>query len=174
MLNPLCAEGSRVDSAGEQVADYIFIVTVLQSQHNQHGVSYTVRDNYIIAAVDFMDPLRGLMKRCTISKTPVLDQRGWEEDNTLASAWSPGLVPPLIMGLESLLLLGQNATITLPLKCNAARGYYKSPPPHLLRLLEDNSSASCDGRDVGDNILEPDRTLHLPMSSFEVISSSCH
>ena len=153
------------------MADYIFIVTVLQSQHNQHGVNYTVRDNFIIAAVDFIDPVRGLTKRCTISQTPVFDQRWWEE-NTLASAWFPELVPPLITGLESLLLLGHNATITLPKKCIAAKSYYKSPPPHLLRILQD--SAGYDDREVGgENIVVPDRTLYLPMSSFKVISASC-
>ena len=159
------------NATGEAVADYIFIVTVLQSQHNQHGVNYTVRDNFIIATVDHKDPLRGLMKRCSISKMPVFEQREWEE-NALASAWSPELVPPLIVGLESLLLLGHNATIKLPLKCNAAKTYYKSPPPHLLRLLQD--TAGYDEHEVEKiNTVEPDRTLYLPMSCIEVVSANC-
>ena len=166
--NPVSAVDAG-NAAREAVADYIFIVTVLQSQHNQHGVNYTVRDNFIIATVDYKDPLRGLMKRCSVSQMPVFDQREWEE-NALASAWFPELVPPLIVGLESLLLLGHNATITLPMKCNAAKSYYKSPPPHLLRLLQDN--ASYEEQEIENvNAVEPDRTLYLPMSSFEVVSA---
>jgi hypothetical protein len=162
IVNPLLGKVSKSGEIIDGVADYIFIVTVLQSQYDQFGVSYTARDNFVIAAADFPDPVKGLIKRCSISRTPVFDQLGPGEDDTLAAVWLPSLVPPLIVGLESLLLMGENAVITLPLKCNAAQGYYKAPPPHLLRLRQENADSMKHGSDP--TVFGLDRVINLPTS----------
>ena len=111
--------------AKDALADQIYIITVLQSQYSQYGVNYTVRDNFLVAASDVVDLKHGLVKRTHISRTQVFDQPGLADEDALASIWSADIVPPLMMGLESLLMLGENATITLPLKCNAPKGYYR-------------------------------------------------
>lgn len=92
----------------------------------------------------------------------MFDQPGPGEDEALASVWLPSLVPPLIVGLESLLLMGENAVITLPLKCNAAPGYYKAPPPHLLRLRQENAESNKHGSDP--TVFGPDNIINLPTS----------
>ena len=126
----------------ETVADNIFIITVMQCEHSNLGVSYTVRDNFLVASADVKEA--GLLvKRCSISSIPVFEvQGGVSAGDALSSVWLPGVVPPLIVGLESLLEMGDNAIITLPLKCNAPKGYYKAPPPHLLRQREEREDDS--------------------------------
>ena len=152
--------------AKDALADQIYIITVLQSQYSQYGVNYTVRDNFLVAASDVVDPKHGLVKRTRISRTQVFDQPGLADEDTLASVWSADIVPPLMMGLESLLMLGENATITLPLKCNAPKGYYRPPPPHLLRVLQENDSMRSR---VSSSTVGPDRVIALPTSSSETV-----
>lgn len=155
----------KISKSGETihpVADYIFIVTILQSQCDQFGVSYTARDNFLIAAVDVADPIKGLIKKCSIMRTPIFDQPGPGEDEVLASVWLPELVPPLIVGLESLLAMGENAVISLPPKCNNVTVYYKAPPPHLLRLMQECADRDKHGSDP--TVFGPDRVIVLPTS----------
>lgn len=160
LFQPMTIPSSRYEDK-DALADQIYIITVLQSQYSQYGVNYTVRDNFLVAASDVADPKHGLIKRTHISRTQVFDQPELADEDALASVWSADIVPPLMMGLESLLMLGENATITLPLKCNAPKGYYKPPPPHLLRVLQENDSMRSR---VSPRTVGPDLVIALPTS----------
>ena len=146
----------------ETVADNIFIITVMQCEHSDLGVSYTVRDNFLVASADVREA--GLLvKRCSISSIPVFEvDGGVSAGDALSSVWLPGVVPPLIVGLESLLEMGENAIITLPMKCNAPKGYYKAPPPHLLRQREEREDDS--RKRNWSSACTPDIMIDLPKS----------
>lgn len=122
----------------EIAADNVFIITVLQSECTQFGVSYNVRDNLLVASADINSPT-GLVKKCSISHLPVFEERGISAESSLSSVWLPGVVPPLIEGLETLLVMGSDATISLPVKRINTTEYYKRPPPHLLRQLQEKA-----------------------------------
>ena len=114
----------------------------------------------MVATADVISP-KGIIKKYSIFLTPVFDEQKVAQENALSSVWLPTVVPPLIAGLESLLMMGANAEISLPLKSNAPKGsYYKPPPPHILRQLQDENQYQESGfRSCG-----VDQKFELPQS----------
>lgn len=156
----------------ESVADNIFIITVMQCEHSHLGVSYTVRDNFLLASADVQEG-GVLVKRCSVSSIPVFEvQGGASAGDALSSVWLPGVVPPLIVGLESLLEMGENTIISLPLKCNMPKGYYKAPPPHLLRQRQEQEEDS--RKRNWSPVYTPDLIIELPKSRVMVSATACN